>query len=517
MRILVFATAIIAACAHEPTKPPAPPTAAPEASLTRKAVESPQAPKAIGPYSQAIRAPATTLLFLSGQLPIDPATGQFVQGDIAAQTDRAMLSLKAVLEAAGASLDDLVKTTIFLADLGDFTKVNDAYAKYFHQAPPARATMQMAALPRGARVEIEAIAMTAAGAAAPAGRSPIQSPLAPKAIGPYSQAIQVPAGSLLFVSGQIPIDPATGQLVQGDIVAQTERVMENLKAVLDAAGATFDDVLKAGIFVADLADFAKVNETYGKYFPQAPPARATVQVAALPRSARIEIELVALSRRAPASVASLAPVESAQAPKAIGPYSQAIAVNARSLLFASGQIPIDPVSGQLVQGDIVAQTERVMENLRAVLEGGGAGFDKVVKTTIYLADLADFAKVNETYGKYFQKSPPARATVQVAAVPRSARVEIECIAAPSGRESLLLLAGRKAGPLGKRPGSGDAASLRRDYGSCGSPLASTSLAIWSITKSVSSRLLYMACVLTRKAARVDLPSAYRFGQEREAR
>jgi len=187
-------------------------------------------------------------------------------------------------------------------------------------------------------------------------------------------------------------------------------------------------VLKAGIFVADLADFAKVNETYGKYLPQAPPARATVQVAALPRGARIEIELVAMGRSAPSP--AQAPVESAQAPKAIGPYSQAIAVKAGSLLFASGQIPIDPASGQLVQGDIVAQTERVMENLKAVLEGGGAGFDKVVKTTIYLADLADFAKVNETYARYFPKAPPARATVQVAALPKSARVEIECIAAP---------------------------------------------------------------------------------------
>ena len=430
MRTLVFVTAIIAACAHEPTKPPAPATASPEASLMRKVVESPQAPKAIGPYSQAIRAPATTLLFLSGQLPIDPGTGQFVQGDIAEQTDRVMLSLKAVLESAGASLDDLVKTTIFLADLADFTKVNDAYAKYFHHAPPARATVQMAALPRGARIEIEGIAVIASGPAGTAARSPIQSPQAPKAIGPYSQAIAVPGGSLLFVSGQIPIDPASGQLVQGDIVAQTERVMENLKAVLGAGGASFDDVVKAGIFVADLADFAKVNETYGKHFPQAPPARATVQVAALPRSARIEIELVALRRRARSSAASLEAVESAQAPKAIGPYSQAIAVNAGSLLFASGQIPIDPANGQLVQGDIVAQAERVMENLKAVLEAGGAGFDKVVKTTIYLADLADFAKVNETYARYFQKAPPARATVQVAALPRSARVEIECVAAP---------------------------------------------------------------------------------------
>jgi 2-iminobutanoate/2-iminopropanoate deaminase len=114
---------------------------------------------------------------------------------------------------------------------------------------------------------------------------------APKAIGPYSQAVV--AGDLIFTSGQIALDPATQALVAGDIRAQTERVMENLGAVLQAAGAGFENVVKATIFVADLADFATVNEIYGKRFPKSPPARSTVQVAALPKGARVEIELIA--------------------------------------------------------------------------------------------------------------------------------------------------------------------------------------------------------------------------------
>ena len=121
--------------------------------------------------------------------------------------------------------------------------------------------------------------------------------------------------------------------------------------------------------------------------------------------------------------------QSALAPKAIGPYSQGIGVSPGSFLFVSGQIPVDPATGQPVQGDIGAQTERVMENLKAVLEAGGASFDKVVKTTIFVADIADVAKINETYGRYFPKAPPARATVQVGALPRGARVEIDCVAA----------------------------------------------------------------------------------------
>jgi 2-iminobutanoate/2-iminopropanoate deaminase len=121
-------------------------------------------------------------------------------------------------------------------------------------------------------------------------------------------------------------------------------------------------------------------------------------------------------------------VSSPGAPKAIGPYSQAVEARGARTLWLSGQIPLDPVSGELVQGDVAAQTERVMENLAAVLAAAGAGFHHVVRCTIYLVDLADFAKVNEVYGRRFPRDPPARATVQVAALPRGARVEIDAVA-----------------------------------------------------------------------------------------
>jgi len=117
------------------------------------------------------------------------------------------------------------------------------------------------------------------------------------------------------------------------------------------------------------------------------------------------------------------------APRAIGPYSQATAVHAGRLLFLSGQIPLDPATGELVKGTIEEETAQVMRNLAAVLEAGGAGFPQVVKTTIFLTDLGDFARVNGVYGAHFPGSPPARATVQVAALPRGARVEIDAVAA----------------------------------------------------------------------------------------
>ena len=119
-------------------------------------------------------------------------------------------------------------------------------------------------------------------------------------------------------------------------------------------------------------------------------------------------------------------VKTESAPAAIGPYSQA--VRAGSFVFASGQIPLDPKTGQFVEGGVAEQTEQVMRNLTAVLEAAGTGLDRVVKTTVFLADMNDFALMNEVYGRYFQENPPARATVQAARLPRDARVEIEVIA-----------------------------------------------------------------------------------------
>jgi 2-iminobutanoate/2-iminopropanoate deaminase len=124
---------------------------------------------------------------------------------------------------------------------------------------------------------------------------PISTPDAPKAIGPYSQAVAAPAaGRLVFLSGQIPLDPRTGDLVKGTIEEETRRVMENLKAVLAAAGGGFEQVVRTTIFLTDLSDFTRVNEVYGGYLGPVPPARATVQVAALPRGARVEIDAVAV-------------------------------------------------------------------------------------------------------------------------------------------------------------------------------------------------------------------------------
>lgn len=126
----------------------------------REIIKTSNAPAAIGPYSQAVR--AAGFIFVSGQIPIDPQTGEFVPGGIAEQTEQVLRNLRAVLEAAGSSLAQVVKTTVFLADMNDFAAMNEVYARYFSEEAPARATVQAARLPRDARVEIEVIALSGA-------------------------------------------------------------------------------------------------------------------------------------------------------------------------------------------------------------------------------------------------------------------------------------------------------------------------------------------------------------------
>ena len=117
------------------------------------------------------------------------------------------------------------------------------------------------------------------------------------------------------------------------------------------------------------------------------------------------------------------------APKAIGPYSQAI--RAGDFIFAAGQTPIDPATGNLVEGEIETQTRRVLDNIKAVLAAAGSGLDKVVKTTVFMTNLGDFARMNAVYAEYFPANPPARSTVQVSALPKGAMIEIECVALAS--------------------------------------------------------------------------------------
>lgn len=137
-------------------------------------------------------------------------------------------------------------------------------------------------------------------------------------------------------------------------------------------------------------------------------------------------------------------IATAEAPAAIGPYSQAVRVG--DFIYTAGQIALDPATGVLVEGDVTAQTQRVLQNLQAVLAAAGAGFDQVVKTTVFLRFIGDFAAMNEVYAQYFGDSKPARSTVAVSALPRKARVEIEAVAFAPPLAPMAELAAEEAAP-----------------------------------------------------------------------
>ncbi len=147
-------------------------------------------------------------------------------------------------------------------------------------------------MPAKKSVKKPAVKKSAAGPRATK-RTVISTELAPKAIGPYSQAIRV--GELVFVAGQTPIDPEVGKLIEGDVAAQARRVLQNVSAILEAAGTSLSKVVKTTVFLTDMANFKAMNEVYAEFFPEHPPARSTVAVAGLPRGAQVEIECIALA------------------------------------------------------------------------------------------------------------------------------------------------------------------------------------------------------------------------------
>eukprot|EP00842_Homolaphlyctis_polyrhiza_P000616 jgi/Hompol1/1555/HPOL_005635-RA len=258
-----------------------------------------KAPAAIGPFCHAVV--ANGFVYTSGQLPLVASTMKVLDGDVQAQTRLVLENIKTVLEASGSSVDNIVKTTVFLKDMNDFAKMNEVYAELIGDKSPARSAVQVARLPLDVKVEIECVAViptrrlaALANQLAPmsTGLKRIAADKAPAAIGPYCHAVV--ANGFVYTSGQIPLIPSTMQILDGDIQAQTRLVLENLKAVLEASGTSFDNIVKTTVFLKDMNDFAKMNETYAEMMGSARPARSAVEVARLPRDVKVEIECVAV-------------------------------------------------------------------------------------------------------------------------------------------------------------------------------------------------------------------------------
>jgi reactive intermediate/imine deaminase len=360
------------------------------------------APRLGGILSPGILAGDT--LYCAGQGSRDPKTGEHPEG-FEAQVKQSLENLGAVLKSAGLDFSDVVNSNVYLTDIKNFQAMNKVYKTYFPDNPPARTTIAIPALPGDSQVEITFVAS----------RSKNRQYVYPEGVKPaptdlYSGGVRV--GEILYLSGQGSRHYKTKEFPQGEFEAHVKQVMENLGAVLKAAGLDFSNVIKSNVYLTDMANFQRMNDVYKTYFKSDPPARTTVGVSALPGEPPIEITFIA----AKTGAKKIVKPEGAPANPILSP-----AVMVGNTLFPSGK-------AGFAEGGVEAQTKEVMDGLGETLKAAGMDFSNVVEGKVYLADMGDYAKMNEVYRSYFKSDPPARTCISVQKLVRDSRIEITFVA-----------------------------------------------------------------------------------------
>jgi len=351
-------------------------------------------------------------LYLAGAIGNEPGTRN-VRGDVAAQTRRTLANLGEVLGAEGLGFEDVVSVNAYLTDAAAFPQMNQAYRSQFPSDPPSRVTVEAQIVIPQALVEISMIA-----ALKETGRKPIRPEGWRDPAAPYSWGIL--AGDTLFISGMLSRDPRSGQSFPGDVATQTQKVLENIGGVLRAAGLTYKDIVANRVFLPEVADFSAMNEVYRRFFPEAPPARATVRAGLMSSEFKVKIQTVAVAGANHKVIAAEATAASTL------PLSPAIQASDR--LFLSGMLGKGPEGWE---PDVRVQTRRTLSNLQAALRAAGMDFSNVVDATVYLTEARHFAAMNEVYAETIPQAPPARATVVVGLMAAEALVEILMTAAVS--------------------------------------------------------------------------------------
>ena len=247
----------------------------------------------------------------------------------------------------------------------------------------------------------------------------------PAPIGPYSAAVK--AGGFIYLSGTLAQDDA-GAIVGSDVKTQTARVIERMRAVLNASGSSLEGVVAVTVYLKSSSDFAAMNDVYRGYWPKDPPTRTTV-IADLLLGALVEISMVAVPAGAERKV--IHPQGWLPSPN---PYSYAI--KSGDTLFLSGMVPRNGRDNSPVEGDITVQTKAVMDNAGELLHAGGMDYSHVISARAYLPDARVFGQMNAVYGSYFKKEPPARATVKADLAGKGYAVEITLVASSAPRQAI---------------------------------------------------------------------------------
>ena len=362
------------------------------AAAAEHTVVFPPGVKPVGPYSPGIL--TEEYLYVSGQGARTP-DGSMPE-TFAAQVRQSLENVKTVVEAAHLTMEHVVYTQVYLKDMANYDAMNPVLAEYFGKNPPARGTLGVYRMPGDTPVEITAVAVRDLAR---------KKPVIPKgyhSVGPLVPGVQV--GDRLFVSGFLGRDPATGK-IPDEPAAQVQLALDRFKEVLTAAGMDFRHVVFVNPYLTAAMPMEAMNRVYAKHFEFGnTPARATIQVAALPHGANIEFTGVAvgdLSKRRAVRPKNMTPSPTASP-----------CVWAGDTFYCSAKAGFIPgPNGGIFAEDIETQVRMSMRNLLDGLEEAGLSFANVVATNVYVDDIDDFARMNAVYAKYFPATPPTRTTV----------------------------------------------------------------------------------------------------------
>ena len=378
---------------------------------------------------------------LSAQLPIDPATGAIVAGGAAEQAEQCFKNIQAVVESIGHDMNDIIRVSIFLADIMDLNAVEKVQASFFPTYQPARTVVAVDALPQGALVFIEALVDNGEGTQSVPQAGDLVKLTNNTHAAPYDAgSTQTVAFSHYNnITMQLPLDPGTGRPILGDVAAQTAQCLRNVKAILTSVDVPFDDIVKVTIFVKNLADASVVDEVYKTFFPDSGiaravnylPARTVVPVKDLPYHCDVAVEAVvshgdgtppqAIEDRHGLIIEACNTDAAPKCPLA----TQSVAFSHYNNI--SAQLPLD-LSGKLIDGTVAEQTAQCLAYVKAIIESVDHAVEDIVKVNVYLADIADLAAMNEAYVAFFGDHKPARKVVGCGELPFGARVMIDAIA-----------------------------------------------------------------------------------------
>ena len=378
---------------------------------------------------------------ISAQLPIDPKTGHVVAGDIKQQAKQCLENIKAIVESIDHVMDDVVKIHVFVKNIDDLALIDEVYATFFPNLLPVRTVVAVNALPLGdALVQMDALISNGEGTA-PQEPCPLikLSRNTDKAPVSALSTQTVAFSHYNNISAQLPLNPATGELVAGGIKEQTSQCLQNIKAVMESIDVPFDDIVKVGIYLKDLADLPAVNDVYSTFFPDSAiartvayvPARTVAAVKDLPKQALVQIDVVVShgDGTPPQEVEDrhgiVIRANNTEAAPLNPLHTQTVAFSHYNHIAA--QLPLDPQSNQMVSGGVAEQAEQCLTNIKAIVESVNHVMDDIVKVNIQLKDIADLDAVNEVYTRFFNGELPARTVVGVSVIEQDALVQIDAV------------------------------------------------------------------------------------------